>query len=60
MDGTKLRRVQGKLVGYLEDHANVNHRAPYVTLHLVDTSLSNYVYVFQAYVLECCRFSCAT
>jgi hypothetical protein len=46
MDGAKLGRVQGKLVDYSEDRANVNHRAPYDTLHLVDVSLSNCVYVF--------------
>jgi hypothetical protein len=60
MDGAKLGRVQGKLIGYSKDRANVNHRSPYDILHLVDASLSNYVYVFRAYVLECCQFSCAT
>jgi hypothetical protein len=60
MDGAKLGRVQGKLIDYSEDRANVNHRAPYDTLHLVDASLSNCVYVFRAYVLECCQFSFAT
>jgi hypothetical protein len=46
MDGANLRRVQVKLVGYSEDHANVNCGALYGTLHLVDVSLSKRVYVF--------------
>jgi hypothetical protein len=56
MDGSNLEKVQGKLIGYLEDHANVNRRASYDTLHLVDASLS----VFEAYVFECSHFSCVT
>jgi hypothetical protein len=52
MDGTNLRRVQDKFVGYSEDHTNINLGASYVTLHLVDVSLSKRVYVFQAYVFE--------
>jgi hypothetical protein len=27
MDGSNFRRVQGKLVGYSEDHTNINHGA---------------------------------
>jgi hypothetical protein len=41
-----MGRVQGKLVGYLEDHTNVNRRASYATLHLIDASLSKRGYVF--------------
>jgi hypothetical protein len=43
MDGANMGRVQDKLVGYLEDSSNVNYRAPYGSLYLVDASLSKRV-----------------
>jgi hypothetical protein len=52
IDRSNMGRVQGKLVGYLEDHTNVNRRASYATLHLIDASLSKRGYVFWAYVFE--------
>jgi hypothetical protein len=58
--GQTWKEYKASLLATLEDHANVNRRASYGTLHLVDVSLSKRVYVFGAYVFECCRFSCAT